>query len=194
MENLMTTESVPSPAAPPAPGRRGADPVLIIALVLAVVAVGCAIFFGITWATAGSNQSLTYSRDRDAALTAGEGAIINFNTMDYRDPQKYFDLWVSSSTGDLNSQVQKDRKDATVLSSLAKAKAVTTAKVLEGAVTELDDHAGKASVIVALDETVTPSGGKPVDKRLRFAGDLLKTGSGWQLSNISVIQVQQTGQ
>jgi Mce-associated membrane protein len=184
----VTTAAIPTDTAP----RRGADPVLIIAIVLAVLALAGAVFFGIRWASATSNESLTFSHDRDAALSAGEGGVVDFYTMDYRNPQKYFDLWAASSTGALNTQVQQYRKNTQFLSALTKAKNVTTAKVLEGAVTELDDHAGKASVIVAVDETVTPSGGKPSDKRMRVQGDLTRTTSGWQLSNIGVVPVEAT--
>jgi Mce-associated membrane protein len=181
----MTTDAAP---------RRGVEPVLIVAIVLLVLTVAGAVYWGVAWLSLGGNQNLAYSRDRDKALSVGEQSILNFNTMDYRNPQKYFDLWASSSTGDLSAEVAKDRKDSTVLGQLAKAKAVTTAKVLEGAVTELDDHAGKATVIVALEETVTPAGGKPAEKRERFQGDLTKTSGGWLLSSIGVVPVENSGQ
>jgi Mce-associated membrane protein len=180
----MTTDTAP---------RRGVEPVLIVALVLLLITVAGAIYWGITWLGVSGDQNLSYSRDRDAALAAGEQAVQNFNTMDYQNPQKYFDLWASSSTGDLNKEVGQDRKNQTVLGQLAKAKAVTKATVLEGALTELDDHAGKATVIVALDETVTPAGGKPTDKRARFQGNLQKVGDAWLLSSIGVVPVENSG-
>ncbi|MCG5120325.1 hypothetical protein MA546_16385, partial [Streptomyces sp. T7(2022)] len=50
------------------------------------------------------------------------------------------------------------------------------------AVTELDDRAGRARVLVALRVTVKAPGAEKTDKDSRMLGELTRTGGGWKLS------------
>lgn len=102
------------------------------------------------------------------------------NTLDHRTLEKGLDSWEESTTGDLHRQLV-DGRDAFAKQIVA-AKTVSTAKVLSGAVTELDERAGRAGVMVALRVTVTAPKGDPAVKESRMLGTLTRTSEGWKLS------------
>lgn len=158
-----------------------------LALVLALIAAGAAGWTGWSWWSATYDDSLRYSHTRDEVLRSAEQAIQNLNTLDYRTAESGVDLWAESTTGALHDQLSQGRQN--FLTQIRKAKTVTTAKILDGAVTELDDRAGKASVIVAIELTVTPATGRPTTKRERLAGQLTRTGTIWKLSSIGQVPV-----
>jgi Mce-associated membrane protein len=159
---------------------RISDPVLLVATVLVVVAAVCAGYFGWSWYGAAHDDSLAYSRDRDAVLRAAEQGVQNMNTLDYRKVDQGLASWEASSTGDLHQQLVQGR--AQFAQQVRAAKTVTTAKILDAAVTELDDRAGKAGAIVAVQITVTPPTGSPATKQSRMRAQLTRTRSGWKLS------------
>ena len=160
---------------------------VLSALVLALVAAGAAGWTGWSWWSAAHDDSLRYSHTRDEVLRTAGQAIQNLNTLDYRTAESGIDLWIQSTTGTLHDQLNQGRQN--FLTQIRKAKTTTTAKILDGAVTELDDRAGKASVIVAIELTVTPATGRPTTKRERLAGQLTRTGSTWKLSSIGQVPV-----
>ncbi|MEV7127480.1 nuclear transport factor 2 family protein [Streptomyces sp. NPDC093260] len=153
-------------------------PAVILALVL--VAGGFAAWVGWDWYAAAHDDSAAYAVQRDRALAAGEQAVQNLNTLDHDDLDRGLDLWESSTTGELHDQLASGR--AQFAEQVKEAKTVTTARVLSGAVTELDDRAGRARVLVALRVTVKASGGKSTDKDSRMLGELTRTGGRWKLS------------
>jgi Mce-associated membrane protein len=160
---------------------------VLSALVLTLVAAGAAGWTGWSWWSAAHDESLRYSHTRDEVLRTAEQAVQNLNTLDYRTAESGIDLWIGSTTGTLHDQLNQGRQN--FLTQIKKAKTVTTAEILDGAVTELDDRAGKASVIVAIELTVTPATGRPTTKRERLAGQLTRTGSTWKLSSIGQVPV-----
>jgi Mce-associated membrane protein len=159
---------------------RISDPVLLVATVLVVVAAACAGYFGWSWYGTAHDDSLAYSRDRDAVLRAAEQGVQNMNTLDYRNVDQGLASWEASSTGDLHQELVQGR--AQFSQQVRAAKTVTTAKILDAAVTELDDREGKAGAIVAVQITVTPSTGTPATKQSRMRAQLTRTSSGWKLS------------
>ncbi|MGA4844896.1 hypothetical protein ACOBQB_00840 [Streptomyces sp. G5(2025)] len=177
---------------PARPGPLGALPVTAIALVLTLVAGGFAAWEGWGWYDAAHEGSAGYAEQRDAALAAGEQAVQNLNTLDHRSLDRGLDLWESSTTGELHEQLASGRSE--FATQVKAAKTVTTAKVLSGALTELDDRAGRARVLVALRVTVRAPGdkrtdrsaGKRADKRTdkdtRMLGELTRTDGHWKLS------------
>ena len=171
-----------TPEAEPEKERRRLprDPVLLVAVALTVVAAACAGYFGRSWYAAAHDDSLAYSRDRDAVLRAAEQGVQNMNTLDYRKVDQGLASWEDSSTGDLRQELVQGR--AQFAAQVRQAQTVTTAKILDGAVTELDDRVGKAGVIVAVQITVTPSSGTPTTKQSRMRAQLTRTPSGWKLS------------
>ncbi|MFE9610656.1 nuclear transport factor 2 family protein [Streptomyces sp. NPDC006012] len=158
----------------------GARTLPALALALVLVAGGFAAWTGWDWYAAAHDDSAAYAVQRDAALAAGEQAVQNLNTLDHRDVDHGLDLWESSTTGDLHDQLASGRKE--FADQVEKAKTVSTARVLSGAVTELDDRAGRARILVALRVTVKASDGKSTDKDSRMLGELTRTGGSWKLS------------
>ncbi|WP_222854009.1 hypothetical protein [Fodinicola acaciae] len=167
--------------------RIRANPVLAAAITLVVVAAAAAGWFGWSYQQAASDESLRYSALREDVLQAGEQAVQNLNTLDYRNASAGLAIWSQSTTGDLNQQLTSNR--AQVLAQLQKAQTITTARVLEAALTTLDERAGTATILVALKITVTPANGAPADKSNRFEGQLTRTAAGWKLSAVGPVPI-----
>lgn len=159
------------------------------ALTLALVAGGTAAWAGTDWYRAAHDDSAAYAVQRDEALTAGEQAVQNLNTLDHRTVDSGLDLWESSTTGDLHKQLVDGR--TAFAKQVKSAGTVTTARVLSGAVTELDERAGRARVLVALRVTVRASTGS-TDKDSRMLGELTRTGGRWKLSDLGQAPVGST--
>jgi Mce-associated membrane protein len=160
---------------------------LFFAVVLTVLSVLAAAVFGTFWWLAAHDSDAQFSATRDDVLQAAEQGAVNLNTLDYRTAEEGVRLWQQSTTGDLHDQLVSGATG--FLAQVRQAKTVTTARVLEGAVTELDERAGRASAIIALDVTVTPATGQPSNKRQRLAAQLTRTGSGWRLSALGQVPV-----
>ena len=162
-------------------GVRGrvSDPLLASALVLCVLAAAFAGWSGWSWYSA-AHAGTPPGQLRDQVLQAGEQAVQNFNTLDYRNVAQGLTLWEQSSTGILHSQIAAGR--AQFERQIQQTKTVTTARILDGALTSLNPRAGTASLIVAIQITVTPAHGAPVTKQSRLEGQLARTASGWKLS------------
>ncbi|MFF4170600.1 hypothetical protein [Streptomyces sp. NPDC001744] len=160
----------------------GIRPVLAAALGLTLVAGGFAAWTGHDWYAAAHDDSAAYAVQRDRALAAGEQAVQNLNTLDHRRVEQGLDLWESSTTGELHKQLVGGRQEFT--SQVKSAKTVTTARVLSGAVTELDDRAGRARLLVALRVTVTTPDNKSTDKDSRMLGELTRADGQWKLSGL----------
>ncbi len=169
---------------------RNRNPLVAAALALAVVAAAFAGWGGWSWYAAAHDDSAAYAQERDRVLAAGEQAVLNLNTLDHRDVNRGLDSWEDSATGDLRKQLSDGRGQFE--KQIQQARTVTTAKVLSGAVTELDDRAGRASVMVALRITVTPPQGKPGRKESRMLGELTRTPEGWKLSALGQAPVGNT--
>ena len=86
--------------------RRRPEPVLLTALVLLAAAAVFAAVAG--WSWAGAPRVPAAAAVRDQALQAGEQAVLNFNTLDYRHVGSGLKLWEESSTGSLHAQ-DRDR-------------------------------------------------------------------------------------
>ncbi|MYW64492.1 hypothetical protein GTY65_10485 [Streptomyces sp. SID8379] len=165
-------------------------PLLLAALVLTLVAGGLAVWGGWSWYGAAHDDTASFAAARDDALEAGEQSVQNLNTLDHRQLDPGLDLWETSTTGALHSQLVKGR--AEFEKQVRTAKTVSTAKVLDGAVTELDERAGKARVMVAVRITVKASGQKATDKDSRMLGELTRTDGHWKLSALAQAPVGDT--
>ncbi|MFB7540330.1 nuclear transport factor 2 family protein [Streptomyces zaomyceticus] len=158
----------------------GIRPALAVALVLSLAAGASAAWAGRDWYAAAHDDSAGYAVQRDEALAAGEQAVQNLNTLDHKRVEQGLDLWESSTTGELHKQLVEGREEFT--GQVRAARTVTTARVLAGAVTELDDRAGRARLLVALRITVTTPDSKSTDKDSRMLGELTRTDGHWKLS------------
>ncbi|WP_441248881.1 nuclear transport factor 2 family protein [Kitasatospora sp. McL0602] len=159
---------------------RRISPVLAVAVTLALAAAVFAGWSCWSWYQAAHDDSAAYARARDQALAAGEQAVQNMNTLDHGDLAHGLDLWEASTTGDLHSQLVQGRAD--FAKQVQQAQTVTTARVLSGAVTELDERAGRANVMIALRITVQTPKAQPATKESRMLGELTRTAGGWKLS------------
>ncbi|MER7314864.1 MULTISPECIES: nuclear transport factor 2 family protein [Streptomyces] len=170
--------------------RTTGNPPLVAAVVLAVVAAGAAGWGGWSRYDAAHDDAAAYAQARDDALAAGEQAVQNMNTLDHARLEQGLDTWEDSTTGDLHQQLVDGRE--AFVKQIEAAKTVSTAKILSGAVTELDDRAGRAGVMVALRVTVTAPEGEPAVKESRMLGRLTRTSEGWKLSALGQAPVGNT--
>lgn len=159
--------------------------VLPVAAVLAVLAAGYAVWAGVSWWSASSDESVEFSREREEVLRVGQVGIANFTTLDYKKVDEDLDRWLDTSTGELRSEVEGDR--ASRKKQIEDAKTVTVSRVLDAAVTELDARAGKAHLIAVVETTVTPEGGQAVKKVNRYQTNLVRTDAGWKLSALGPV-------
>lgn len=159
------------------------DPLLTTASVLLLAAIVFAAWAGSSWLSA--PRASAAAQIRDQALRAGEQDILNFNTLDYRTVAQGLRLWEQSSTGALHAQIMTGQ--ASFEQQIKQAQTVTTARILDGALTAIDARA--AEIIVALQLTVTPAHGPATTKQSRLAGHLTWTPGGWKLSALSQVPV-----
>ena len=150
---------------------------------LAVLAAAAAAWGGWSWYAAAHDSSAALAAGRDQVLAAGEQAVQNLNTLDWQHLSTGLASWDQSTTGDLRTQLDQGQADFT--KQVQQAHTVTTAKVLAGAVTELDESTGRASVMVALQITVSAPGSSPSVKQSRLLGQLTRTAQGWKLSDLA---------
>src|SRR6201992_2577115 len=174
MESVMSTEpdqdgeqvSDTDVDATPGPVRRGGNPLGVAGVALVVVAAACGAVFRGLWLKASHADSLAFSRMRDDALRAAEQGSISLTTLDYRNIVAGLNRWKSSTTGGLYSQLSSSSLVAQFTKQAQQDKSITTSKVLDGVITDLDEHAGQASALIYMDVTVSAAGAKPVDKRV----------------------------
>ncbi|ACU40426.1 hypothetical protein [Actinosynnema mirum] len=166
-------------------GARGWGRVLPVAVVLVVLSAGYALWAGMTWWSASTGDSVAYARERDEVLRVGQVGVVNFTTLDFRKVDEDLDRWLDSSTGDLRREVEEGRQ--TRREQIEAAKTVTTSRVLDAAVTELDARAGTAALIAVVETTVAPEGGQPVKKINRYRTALTRTDAGWKLAALGPV-------
>lgn len=152
---------------------------------LTVCAVVVAVVLGVSWARASGDPAVEAATTRDTVLSAGEQELAQINTIDWHEPDGGLGRWQQQVVGPLADQVKKNRQDN--VSSIRNAKTVTRARVVDAAVTRLDQSAGQAGVIGALEVTVAPDGGKPITKRSRVEAGMTRTPQGWKLSSVQVV-------
>ncbi|MBO0833974.1 MAG: hypothetical protein J2P28_00470 [Actinobacteria bacterium] len=151
--------------------------------VVAVAAAGiCAMVFGFSWLGAAGSTPLSVARTRDAALQAAEQAAVNLNTLDYRHARSDLNLWLDSSTGALHKGIAQDLQQEMQVAQ--QQKLVTSATVLDGAVTRLDVGSGTANVMLAMTFKVQVSGSRPASKFESELGTVRKTPAGWRLASL----------
>ncbi|MBB5154727.1 hypothetical protein [Saccharopolyspora phatthalungensis] len=159
----------------------------VVALALFSVSLVACLFFGVSWALAANDSSVGRAEARDAALRDGVSAVINFNTLDYRDVDRGLQRWEDNSTGPLRDEVRQGRKN--YATQIAQAKSSTDARILDAGIVELDERAGKAQMIAVVQVTVTIEGQQPANKQDRYQADLTREGETWKLSGLGTVPV-----
>jgi Mce-associated membrane protein len=165
-------------------------PLLAVSIALVIIAAACAGWFGWSWYNAEHSGSAAGARVRDEVLREGQQAVQNFNTLDYRHLDQGLNLWEESSTGTLHGQIAAGR--AQFEQQIRKAKTISTATILDAALTSLNQPARTARIIVALQITVRPQTGPSTTKQSRLAGTLQRTPSGWKLASLGQVPVGTT--
>ncbi len=167
---------------------RLAHPSGLVLTVAAALALAAVVFAGwAAWYWLSAPRAAAGAPVRDQALRAGEQAVLNFNTLDYRHLAQGVALWEQSSTGALHAEIVAGR--AAFEQQVAAAKTITTARILDAALTGLNTAAGRAGLIAAVQITVTPAHGAAAVKQSRLTGQLTRTASGWKLSALSQVPV-----
>jgi len=156
----------------------------IAALAASAVFAGWA---GWSWLQAANDPTLAYVNARDEALQAGREQVAVLSTLDYHDVQGGIGRWLTASTGPLHDKLAST--DDKAKQTLADGKTVATGKVLDAAVNELDEHAGRAKLLASVEITVAKEGVAPGTKRNRFAAQLTRTDDGWKLSALDQVPV-----
>jgi len=159
---------------------RNARPLVVVMTSLTVAAAACAAWFSWSWLSAAHSGSLALARTRDTVLQQAEQGVLNFNTLNYHDAQQGLRVWLESSTGELHAELAQNLGQEVKL--VQQRKTITTARVLDGAVTQLAVGPGTATVMVAMEVTVTPAKGSPFVESESEVGQLARTASGWKLS------------
>ena len=177
----MTTVDEDSTETAAAP-RRWSGYVLIGAIALVVAAALVAVWFGVALINAANDDSLGRAKTRDEVDRIARAAIVTFHTLDYRKVDEGLNAWEAASTGQLHDDIVG--RKASSKQTIEAAKTVTSAKILSLAVTDLNEFDGKATVIAAVQVSVTPEGKSKEDKFMRIQGSLERTGDDWKLSNI----------
>ena len=174
------------------PESRLPQILLTAAVALVVAAAAAAGWFGFAWFNAANDDSLAYSQVRDEVNRVGQVAVATMNTLDYNKVDQGLKDWETATTGALHDEVIKGKQASR--DAIVAAQSVTKATILSSAVSELDDRAGQASVLVALKVNVTVKGEEPKDKFMRLAAKLQRTDDGWKLYEIGQVPYLQPGQ
>ena len=173
---------VPEPSAL-APSDRLKSVCLVIALIAAVfMTAGC-----VQWWRADHDGAVDRARTRDLVMVAAHDNIETLNTLDYRDVEAGLKSWRAVTTGTLGSQLSNVGKDD--LTILKDSKKITTGKVVDLALTRLDDKKGTATAIASLEITVKGTTGKPTVKRNRFSAELERVDGKWLLRKLQQVAV-----
>jgi len=169
-------------------GRRIAGPAVAGAWALFALAVVAAGWFGWSWYSAAHSGAPETSVLRDHVLQAGEQAVLNVSSLSYMHLAQGISLWKQSSTGAFRAGIEAEQ--AQLEQAVATAKTVTTARILDGALTSLRPSSGTAAFIVAEQTTVLTPKGTPSVTLYRLAGELTRTPAGWKLSALHVVPTQ----
>ncbi|MET8849269.1 hypothetical protein [Amycolatopsis sp. NPDC004625] len=159
----------------------------IFAVVAAVLATAAAGWSGFSWWQAAHDDGVARAVVREEALQVGRTAVAGLTTLDYRQAAPGYQHWLDLSGGPLRDELAADRPGS--LDRIAQAKTVTTGKVTDAAVTEVDTGAGTAKLIASVELVVTPEGGDAVTKRNRFQADLTRGPDGWRVTGLGQVPV-----
>jgi Mce-associated membrane protein len=165
-------------------------PLLVVSIGLVVIAAVCAGWFGWSWHESSASPSTAGSTTVQLALRQGEQDVQAFNTLSYKDLAGGLSRWQAASTGVLRQETTQGWSG--FAKRVSKAKTVTTATILDAALTSVDQQKHTAGIIAAVQITVTPATGSAATKRNRLQGTLTQTTAGWKLSSLSVVPVGST--
>ena len=168
-------------AGPPRRSRRWNVLGLVAAVLVLISGAGA-------WWYSASDDTLDAAEARDVVLVQAQRNVETLNTLDYRKVDEGLKAWTAATTGTLGDQLRaigpEDRK------LLADQKKISTGKVVDAAVVDLDDRT--ATVIVSVEITVRDgedTSADPTVKRNRFSADLALVKGRWKLENLQQVAV-----
>ena len=183
-DEVVPDESVGEEATPERSTLRRRLPYVGL-LVVAGIVLASGLF---AWRQAAGDADIDRAETRDAVLIAGRQHIETLQSLDYRDIDKGLDAWLAVTTGTLHDQLADVGDDERKL--LAQPKKISTGRVVDAAVTDLDDDSATVDAAVEITVADDPSAGtEPTVKRNRFSADLVQVGGEWKLENIQQVAV-----
>ncbi|GAA3530209.1 hypothetical protein GCM10022222_11430 [Amycolatopsis ultiminotia] len=153
--------------------------------VLSGLAVLAAAWFGWSWWRAAGDEGLARGRDRDAVLAAASTDLVALNTIDYHTGAADVDRWIAATTGQYRKDLSGDRQ--LQIERATSTKTVSTAALVQAAVTDLDPAAGTARLIAVLDVRVSTAGGAPASKQARLSVDFAREGDAWKVGGVQTV-------
>jgi Mce-associated membrane protein len=149
-------------------------------LAVVLLVLGFAGYAGWTWFRADNDDSLGYATTRDEVLAAGRTQVATLTTLDYHDVDGGIDKWLAVSTGGLRDELSAT--DAKTREALTDGATVSTGRVLDAAVSELNLRAGSAKLLVSVEISSAKAGTPTSSKRDRFVAAMSRLDDGWKLS------------
>jgi len=156
---------------------------LAVVALLAVLGAGWA---GWTWWQSSHSDDVTYGQTRDLVLGVASDQIKTLNTVDYRKAEDDLTQWQRVTTGNLLTQLTNQHDSD--LNSTRTQKTVSTARIVDAAVSTLDARAGTATVLVAVEVTIGQGDAKPTTRKSRVDAVLSRTEDGWKTGTVQVIE------
>jgi len=157
--------------------------ILAVVALLAVLGAG---WSGWSWWQSSHSDDVTYGQARDLVLTTASAQIKTLNTVDYRQADEDLTQWQRVTTGNLLTQLT-NQHDSDVNSTKSQ-KTVSTAKIIDAAVSTLDTRAGAATVLVAVEVTISQADGQPSVRKSRVDAVLSRTVDGWKTGTVQVVE------
>jgi Mce-associated membrane protein len=151
-------------------------------VVAAVLSVLAAAFSGWSWWRAASDDSLARGRERDAVLATAGPELVTLNTIDYRTAGADVDRWIAATAGRYGRDLSGDRR--LQIERATTAKTVSTASLVQAAVTEIDVGAGAARLLAVLDVRVSTGGGAATPRLNRLTVDVERSEGGWKVTGV----------
>ncbi|MBV9058721.1 MAG: hypothetical protein JO296_05905 [Pseudonocardiales bacterium] len=181
MTSIATKPTLQSQTPQGGPLRKA----ILAVAALTVVALVTAGWFGLSWYMAAHDKSLAVSGERDAVLRNAAQATLTLNNIDYRHVQDGLTLWEQSATGQLLTQLRTNRDS--YARAITDSATVTNGNVVDAAVAALDQQAGTAQALVALDVTSQVEKGDPGCVHRRVHLDMVRAGQSWKVSNLTPV-------
>lgn len=157
-------------------------PALVVVSLLAVVALGFAVWFGYGWAHALLSDKPAATA-RDDALTGARQAAINLNTVDSANLDQTFANMESSITGDEMVNSLNETRDQ-MSEQVQQTGAKSEAQIIDAALTDFNRDDGSATSLVVLSTTTTWPNQDPRKVKVTMRIGLTEVDGVWKASRV----------
>lgn len=151
-------------------------------VVLAVLSILAAAFAGWSWWHAAADDALARGRSRDEVLAAAGPQLVTLNTIDYRTAAADVDRWIAATTGQYFKDLSGDRQ--LQIDRATTARTVSSASLVQAAVTEIDVPRGTARLLAVLDVRVSTAGSPAAPRMNRLTVDASRSPAGWKITGV----------